>query len=154
MPLSSRPAPRGAGRRTQPAVGTLAQVAEQPLASTPTVRLDSWQGPWPDDDPDANFKHEVALYAHADPLSTITNLSAALDIPVGALVRYVLARWASGGSAALLELGPTMVERLWEPVEAAEADGSDAARLAAYDQLRQMISWLRLPLQSDAGYGG
>jgi hypothetical protein len=122
-------------------------------SAVPVIRLEPWTGPWPDDDPDANFKAEVAMYSLVDPLSTIENLSASIDVPVGALCRYVLARWASGGSGALLELGPSMVQRLWEVCERADADGNDAARLRAYDQLRQMISWLRLPLVGDAGYG-
>jgi hypothetical protein len=46
-----------------------------------------------------------------------------------------------------------MVQRLWEVCERAEADSTDDARLRAYDQLRQMLSWLRLPLTGDAGYG-
>ncbi|HET6809916.1 MAG TPA: DUF6027 family protein [Acidimicrobiales bacterium] len=118
----------------------------------PVVRLEAWDGPWAEDDPDANFKAEVALYARSDPLVTIRNLSGNLGIPEGALVRYVLARWATGGSGGLLELGPSMVHRLWAVVEAAEEAGSDEARLAAYGQLRQMISWLRLPLVEGAGY--
>src|ERR1700722_19838350 len=87
-----------------------------------SVELTQWSGPWADDDPDANFKAEVALYANVDPMSTISNLAGALGIPEGAVVRYVLARWASGGSGGLLELGPSMVNRLWEPFEKAEAD--------------------------------
>ena len=118
----------------------------------PVVRLERWQGPWPPDDPDANFKSDVALYALLDPLSTVTNLGRALDIPVGALCRYVLAKWATGGSGGLLELGPTMVGRLWDVCATAEREGTDAARLAAYHQLRQMLDWLRLPLTGDTGY--
>jgi hypothetical protein len=111
-----------------------------------SVELTSWTGPWADDDPDANFKSEVALYAHVDPMTTVGNLASALGMPEGAIVRYVLAKWASAGSGGLLELGPSMTKRLWEPVERAEAAGTDEARLDAYDQLRQMLSWLRLPL--------
>jgi hypothetical protein len=111
-----------------------------------SVELLPWTGPWREDDPDANFKQDVALYAHIDPLATVTNLAAAIDVPLGAIVWYVLAKWASAGSGGLLELGPSMVHRLWEPIERAEAEGSDVARLAAYEQLRQMLSWLRLPL--------
>ncbi|MST31140.1 hypothetical protein GHK86_00140 [Acidimicrobiaceae bacterium USS-CC1] len=124
------------------------------MAQRRAVQLVAWDGPWPDDDPDANFKADVALYAHVDPMTTVENLAAALDMPVGAIVWYVLAKWASAGSGALLELGPSMIHRLWEPVEAAEAAGTDAARLAAYEQLRQMLSWLRLPLTDpdSAGY--
>jgi hypothetical protein len=47
-----------------------------------------------------------------------------------------------------------MVHRLWAPVEEAEEAGSDVARLEAYEQLRQMISWLRLPLVGDGGDAG
>lgn len=126
----------------------------EPMAQRRAVQLVAWDGPWPDDDPDANFKADVALYAHVDPMTTVENLAAALDMPVGAIVWYVLAKWASAGSGALLELGPSMIHRLWEPVEAAEAAGTDAARLAAYEQLHQMLSWLRLPLADPdaAGY--
>ena len=46
-----------------------------------------------------------------------------------------------------------MVHRLWEPVARADQEDTDAARLAAFDQMRQMLSWLRLPLVEDAGYG-
>ncbi len=45
-----------------------------------------------------------------------------------------------------------MVHRLWDPIERADNEGSDEARLEAYQQLRQMIAWLRLPLVSDANY--
>lgn len=117
------------------------------------IELTIWTGPWEPDDPDANFKADVALYAHADPMSTIRNLAGALGVPPGAVVRYVLAKWASGGSGGLLEIGPTMVNRLWEPVEQAEELDTDAARLRAYGQLRQMISWLRVPLSDPDSSG-
>ena len=148
---------RGRGKAILPALASSAVTdeagePEQADAQVPVVRLEPWSGPWADDDPDANFKAEVALYAGVDPLTTVRNLAAHLAVPEGALVRYVLARWASAGSGGLLELGPTMVHRLWGAVEAAEAEGTDEARLAAYQQLRQMISWLRLPLVERAGY--
>jgi hypothetical protein len=122
---------------------------------TRLVELVGWYGPWDEDDPDANFKADVALYARVDPMATIGNLAHAMDIPEGAIVHYVLAKWASAGSGGLLELGPSMVHRLGAVVDGAEEAGTDEARLAAYDQLRQMISWLRLPLAddgSDTGY--
>ena len=71
-----------------------------------TLTLAGWTGPWPEDDKDANLKADIAAHAHLDPLSTITNLSTNVDVPVGAIVHYVLCRWASEGSSALLELGP------------------------------------------------
>jgi heme-degrading monooxygenase HmoA len=143
------PRPIRADDRAEPAEPT---GRAEPVADV--VRIESWSGPWADDDPDANFKSDVALYSRLDPLSTIRNLAGALDIPVGALVRYVLAKWASGGSAALLELGPAAVHRLWDPIERAEQAGTDADRLAAYDELRQYVSWLKVPLDDPSVYPG
>ena len=120
----------------------------------PTITLERWTGPWPDDDRDANLKADVALYSAHDPLATLRGLSDNVGVPVGALARYVLARYATGGSGGLLEIGPTMVNRLWAPIERAEAADSDEGRLAAYDQLRQMVSWLRFPLEHPEVYGG
>jgi hypothetical protein len=114
----------------------------------PTITLERWDGPWPEDDPDANFKSDVALYANVDPLATISGLSENLSVPVGAICRYVLAKWATGGSGGLLELGPTMTRRLAAVCDEAESVGTDAARLDAYAQLRQMVQWLSLPLDT------
>jgi hypothetical protein len=113
----------------------------------PVIRLEPWTGPWPDDDKDANLKADVALYSLVDPLRTVRGLSESTDIPVGAIVRWVLARWASEGSGGLLELGPTLTRRLKSVYVEAEETGTDEARLAAYHQLRQMISWLNHPLE-------
>ena len=118
-----------------------------------TVVLQPWSEPPRDDDPDANFKIDLALYAHVDPLSAIRNLSVNLDVPVGALCHYVLAKWATAGSGGLLELGPTMTRRLNDVCDHAESEGTAAARLAAYDQLRQMLDWLRYPLDNPEVYG-
>jgi hypothetical protein len=119
-----------------------------------TVTLVQWRGPWAEDDPDANFKTDVALYANVDPMTTIERLAHAIDVPEGAIVHYVLAKWASGGSGGLLELGPTMVHRLWAPFGDAENDDTDEARLRAYEQLRTMISWLRIPLIEEGDASG
>jgi hypothetical protein len=119
-----------------------------------TISLVGWKGPWAPDDPDANFKQDVTLYSQVDPMATIGPLATAMGIPEGAVVHYVLAKWASAGSGGLLELGPSMVHRLWAPVEKAEEAGTDVARLEAYEQLRQMISWLRLPLAGDGADSG
>jgi len=116
------------------------------------VRLEPFTGPWADDDPDANFKADVALYSRVDPMVTLRTLSTNVGIPEGALVRYVLAKWATGGSGGLLELGPAMVRRLWTVVEDAERAGTAEARLDAYHRLRQMIEWLRLPLEDPSIY--
>ncbi len=118
-----------------------------------TIELVSWDGPWADDDPDANFKAEVAAYSKADPLATLDNVSRNLGIPVGALARYVLARWASGGAEGLLELGPSTVDRMRAAVEEAESVGTDRARLGAYDVLKGMVGWLAVGLdEPDRAY--
>jgi hypothetical protein len=106
-----------------------------------------WKGSWADDDPHANLKREIAEYTREDPLTTLRGLSAATDVPVADLARYALVKWTAEGSEALLALGPRTVRRLWAVVEAAEVEGSDAARLAAYGQLREMLSWLQVPLE-------
>jgi hypothetical protein len=118
----------------------------------PVVHLEAWTGPWPDDDKDANLKADVALYAKVDPLRTVRGLSESTDIPEGAIVRWVLARWASEGASGLLELGPTMTRRLRDVCTDAERAGTDEARLAAFHQLRQMISWLNHPLDHPEVY--
>jgi hypothetical protein len=129
----------------------MSAAADDPSARD-SIELEPYAGPWADDDPDANFKADVALYAPVDPMVTIRTLSQNVGVPVGALVHYVLAKYATGGSGGLLELGPTMVHRLWEPIERAEEEGSTQARLDAYGQLRQMIQWLRLPLEDPSLY--
>jgi hypothetical protein len=113
------------------------------MPTDPTVTLERYTATWPPEDPDANFKQQVAEYSQLDPLTTLNGMSQALGIPVGAIARAVLARWAADGSSGMLELGPSMVDRLCEPIAAAEADGSDEARLKAYDQVRQMLAWLQ-----------
>jgi hypothetical protein len=127
-------------------------MTDQPSPEVPVVRLEPWTGPWRDDDKDANLKADVALYAKVDPLRTVRGLASSTDIPEGAIVRWVLARWASEGASGLLELGPTMTRRLHRVCTDAEAADTDEARLAAYHQLRQMLSWLHHPLEHPEVY--
>ena len=121
-------------------------------ADVPVVRLETYVGPWSDDDPDANFKADVAAYSLLDPLTTLATMSRNIDVPLGALCRYVLAKWATGGSEALLEIGPSTVRRMAAMCAAAESDGSDEARLRAYEQLRAIVTWLNLPLDDPSSY--
>jgi hypothetical protein len=106
------------------------------------MELPPYQDRWDADDPHANFKAEVANYTVTDPLPTLTNLSAATGIPVPCLIRYVLVKWAASGAEALLAMGPIVLAQMQQHVERAEAAGTDAARLEAYQALRQMITWL------------
>lgn len=114
------------------------------------IDLSPYTGRWDEDDPDANFKREVAEYTRTDPLPTFRTLASNTGIPVGSLIRFALVKWAAEGSEALLALGPRTVERLWRQVEEAERTGTDEARLAAYEALRAMLSWLRVPLSSSS----
>lgn len=99
---------------------------------------------WADDDPHANFKADVALYTAADPLPTLTNLSKATGVPIACLMRYVLVKYAASGADALLSMTPIVVQQMSDHVTKAESADTDAARLAAYEALRQMIGWLQL----------
>ena len=104
--------------------------------------LERWTGPVDPADPHANFKREVAAGALVDPRPTLENLAAYVGLPVGAVARHALVKWVSAGSDALLEVGPTWVRRLAEPVARAEAAGTAEARLAAYEELRGLLGWL------------
>lgn len=96
-----------------------------------------------EDDPFADLRVDVDLYRHLDPLTTLRGLSEASGIAVDDLVHYVLARWASGGNEALLELGTSGVDHLARAIAEAERAGTDEARLAAYDTMREQVAWLR-----------
>jgi Family of unknown function (DUF6027) len=115
----------------------------------PVVRLEPWTGSWEADDPNANFKADVALRSGADPLPALERLAAFVGLPLGAVCRYGLVRWVSAGAEALLELSPSWVRRLREPVERAEAAGTDAARLAAYHELADLVGWLAAGIDAD-----
>ena len=110
------------------------------------VILHPFRGSWSPGDKDANFKDEVANYSRVDPMTTLDNMSRNLDIPVGALARYILVKWAASGSEGLMEIGPIVVRQMQDLVDKAEAFDSDEARLEVYNALKQIISWLKVPL--------
>lgn len=116
-----------------------------------TILLEPYEGSWPPDDRDAGFRHLVAEYSRIDPLPTLEVLSRNKGIPVGALVRFVLARYCTSGSDALLEMGPRVVRQMDGIVREAEAAGTDEARLKAYGALKAVVSWLQVPLD-DPGW--
>lgn len=117
---------------------------DRPSEEEPLVRLERWMG-GPDEVVPGfeELAEQVREYGRLDPLATIAGLSEASRIPVGALVRYVLARWSSGGSEGLLELGVSGVDHLVRLLEEAEAVGTDEARLEAYRAVRDVVGWLR-----------
>ena len=111
------------------------------------VLLEPYDGPWAKDDRNANFKEQVAIYSKSDPMTTLDRMSRSQDVPVGALARYVLAKWAASGSDGLLEIGPRVVRQMQDVVDKAEAEDTPEARLEAYESLRKIISWLAVPLE-------
>ena len=108
------------------------------------MELRPYRDTWPADDNHANFKAEVAGYTSADPLPTLENLSKSTGIPVECLIRYVLVKYAGSGADALLAMRPVVLRQMEEHIAVAEREGSDAARLRAYDALKSMIGWLAL----------
>ncbi len=136
--------------------GSGAGDGPEPVTPSPdpyeTVPLVRWDGPWPDDDPDSDYKRQVADHRLLDPMDTVRGLAEALDIPVGAVVQHILARWATAGSSALMELGSESVNRMRRIFAEAETEGTDDARLAAYGALLGMVSWLSHPLDHPEVY--
>ena len=108
------------------------------------LTLKPYRDTWSPDDRDANFKSEVACYTTADPLPTLENLSRGTGIPVGCLARYILVKWTASGSDALMTMGPIVLSQMQQQIDAAEATGTDEARLEAYQALKQIVAWLAL----------
>jgi len=111
-----------------------------------TVTLEPYRGTCPADDPDAGFRRMVADDSAIDPRPTLEALGRSKGIPVGALVAFVLARYCTSGSDALLHMGPLVVRQMAEIVRNAEAAGTEAARVEAYRALSAIVSWLQVPL--------
>lgn len=108
----------------------------------PTVRLDIFEETVDEGDPDANFKEDVALYSRIDPMPTLEGMSRNLGLPVGVIARYVLVKWATSGSEGVMELGPRVLKQMAEIVAEAEESGEVGAKMAAYEKLSNMVSWL------------
>ncbi len=107
------------------------------------MELYPYRETWDEKDPHANFKAEVAQYSQMDPLPTLENLSRSTGIPVPCLIRYVLVKYAASGADALLAMTPLVFRQMEQQIEKAESAGTDGARLAAYQGLRQIIAWLK-----------
>lgn len=116
----------------------------------PVVRLVQWRPDLDGDDPDAGYKHAVAGSALVDPMDTIRSAAQNLGVPVGALVRHVLAEWASAGSSAILEAGPAVIDDLARAADAVDAAPQGLARDEAWAALRGRIQWLAHGVQDPA----
>lgn len=95
-------------------------------------------------DPHANFRAEVECYCAADPGPAIAGLSQLTGISEDWLIRYILVKYAASNAEALLSLDPIVFRQMKEHIAAAESEDTDAARLRAYDALKQIIAWLAL----------
>jgi len=115
------------------------------------MELEPYRDTWSTDDPHANFKAEVANYTVSDPLPTMESLSELTGIPTGSLIRYVLVKWAASRAEAMLEMEPVVLQQMNEHVGKAELAGTDAARLEAYEALKQMIAWLGMDDTKETG---
>lgn len=107
------------------------------------MELVTYTDTWPTDDPHANFKAEVADYTVTDPIPTLEGLSQATGVPVEALARYVLVKYATSNAEMLLQLGPLALRQMEAHIAKAEAADTAEARLAAYEALKAMVEWLR-----------
>lgn len=112
-----------------------------------TITLEPYGATWPDDDPDAGFRASVADYSKLDGLATLEVLSRNKDIPIGALVAFIVGRYSASGSDAILEVGPVVIDQMDSLVQKAESAATDEARLDAYASLKAIVSWLKVPLE-------
>ena len=110
------------------------------------IALQVYRESWEPEDRDANFKEDVAQYSIIDPMPSLDMMSKNMGIPVGALARYILVKWATSGSEGVLEIGPNVVRQMADIVNRAETTSTDTARLTAYQTLTQIIAWLKAPL--------
>ena len=124
---------------------TLVEAGDEPV-----VRLVQWRPDVGEDDPDAAYKLAVAGSALIDPMETIRTAAGNLGVPVGALVRHVLAEWASAGSSAILEAGPAVIDDLARAADAVDAAPQGLARDEAWAALRGRIQWLAHGVQDPA----
>jgi hypothetical protein len=108
------------------------------------MKLIPYKDSWEETDPHANFKEEVALYSVADPLPTLEVLSQDTDIPVAALIRYILVKYTASGSDVVLAMTPLVLRQMQDHVDKAEREGTAVSRLEAYEALRQIINWLMI----------
>jgi hypothetical protein len=111
------------------------------------MNLPRYTDTWTADDPHANFKAEVACYTVHDPLPTLQRLSAGTGVPVESIVRYVLVKYATSGSDALLAMTPIVFRQMQDIIERAE-QGGEETKLAAYESLKQIVQWLALAAES------
>ena len=81
-------------------------------------------------------------------MRTVGNVAGAMKLPEGAVVHYVPAEWASAAAQVRTDDGAQAGRS-----GRGEEIGTGTARLEAYEQLRQMMSWLRLPLVDEGDKG-
>jgi hypothetical protein len=111
-----------------------------------TITLEPYSDSWPDDDADAGFRSAVAEYSSLDGLATLDVLSQNKNIPIGALVAFIVGHYSASGSAALLEIGPRVIGQMDAIVQKTESVATNEARVEAYESLKAIVSWLKVPM--------
>jgi len=112
-----------------------------------TITLEPYTATWSDDDPDAGFRMMVAEYSALDGLATLEVLARNKNIPTGAVIAFIVGHYSASGSATLLEIGPRVIGQMDSIVHGAESANTDEARISAYESLKAIVSWLKVPLE-------
>ena len=112
------------------------------------IVLSRFTGPIPDG-VKGRFHQIVADYTLLDPIPTLERLSQSQGIPVGALAKFILVHYCNSGSETLLEIGPNVVRNMLAIVEEASNDGSEGAKIVAFEKLQGMVRWLAQPVDQE-----
>jgi hypothetical protein len=89
----------------------------------------------------------VAEYSALDGLATLEVLARNKNIPTGAVIAFIVGHYSASGSATLLEIGPRVIGQMDSIVHGAESANTDEARISAYESLKAIVSWLKVPLE-------
>ncbi|HIF71948.1 MAG TPA: hypothetical protein EYQ61_05285 [Dehalococcoidia bacterium] len=69
----------------------------------------------------------VAEYSGLDGLATLEVLSRNKNIPIGAIVAFIVGHYSASGSAVILEIGPRVIGQMDSIVQNAESTDTDEA---------------------------
>ena len=121
---------------------------EHSLMTEISIELIRWTGPWSDDDPDAQLQGGCGAVHDARSARDAASTQRGNRDPCRSARSLRAGGWASAGSESLLNAGPSIIERMWATFSEAEQTDTSEARLAAYEVVRQMVAWLRAPLDT------
>ena len=87
------------------------------------------------DDPDQNFRDDVARSLQVDPKPTLENLARSTELTYDEVAHYALVRYASSGAEALLAVDSIALRQLIE-----------ARKLGDWAKVGAIIDWLEAGL--------